>query len=74
MMAFSNSPRDYVVFVVRMSLAAIFIYAGVDKIRDPLWLAAAVDARPKTGTGFAGCPRPFDFVRVAHFAQDGSKR
>jgi uncharacterized membrane protein YphA (DoxX/SURF4 family) len=43
-MAFSNSPRDYVVFVVRLALAAIFIYAGVDKIRDPLQFADTIAA------------------------------
>ena len=39
MMPANNSRRDYVVLAVSLTLAAIFIYAGVDKIRDPLQFA-----------------------------------
>jgi putative oxidoreductase len=44
MMASSNSRRDYVVLAVSLALAAIFIYAGVDKIRDPLQFADSIAA------------------------------
>ena len=35
MMPLDNS-RRYVVLAVSIAMAAIFIYAGIDKIRDPL--------------------------------------
>jgi putative oxidoreductase len=44
MMAFGNSGRDYVVLGVSPALAAIFIYAGVDKIGDPLQFADTIAA------------------------------
>lgn len=44
MMAPGNSRRDYVVVVVCLALAAVFIYAGVDKIRDPLQFADSIAA------------------------------
>jgi putative oxidoreductase len=44
MMAVGNSRRDYVVLAVSLALAAIFIYAGVDKIRDPLQFADTIGA------------------------------
>jgi len=44
MMAPGNSRRDYVVLVVSLALAAVFIYAGVDKMRDPLQFADSIAA------------------------------
>ncbi|HVB81032.1 MAG TPA: MauE/DoxX family redox-associated membrane protein [Candidatus Binataceae bacterium] len=40
----SNSFGDYAVFAVSLGLAAIFIYAGIDKIRDPLQFADSIAA------------------------------
>jgi len=36
-----NSFRDYAVFAVSLGLAAVFFYAGFDKVRDPLQFAEA---------------------------------
>jgi uncharacterized membrane protein YphA (DoxX/SURF4 family) len=44
MMAAGNSGRDYVVLAVSLALAAIFIYAGADKIGDPLQFADTIAA------------------------------
>ena len=38
------SHRNYVVLAVTLVLAAVFIYAGVDKIRDPLQFADSIAA------------------------------
>ncbi len=43
-MASDNSRRDYVVLAVSLALAAVFIYAGIDKIRDPLRFADSIAA------------------------------
>lgn len=39
-----NTRRDYVALTVSLALAAIFIYAGVDKIHDLLQFADAIAA------------------------------
>ncbi|MGA6972706.1 MAG: MauE/DoxX family redox-associated membrane protein [Candidatus Binatus sp.] len=39
-----NSRRDYVVLAVSLAVAAVFIYAGVDKLRDPLQFADSIAA------------------------------
>jgi putative oxidoreductase len=39
MTAANNSRRDYVVPAVSLALAAVFIYAGIDKISNPLQFA-----------------------------------
>jgi putative oxidoreductase len=39
-----NSRWDYVVLVVSLALASVFIYAGLDKIRDPLQFADSIAA------------------------------
>lgn len=39
-----NSRREYVVLAIRLALAGVFIYAGVDKIRDPLQFADTIAA------------------------------
>ena len=39
LMPSANPRRDYVVLAVSLALAAVFIYAGVDKIREPLQFA-----------------------------------
>jgi putative oxidoreductase len=44
MMPLDNRRWDYVVFVLSLALAAVFIYAGVDKVRDPLQFADSVAA------------------------------
>ena len=44
MIASSNSRRDYAVFAVSLAVAAVFIYAGVDKLRDPLQFADSIAA------------------------------
>ena len=44
MTARSNSFGDYPVLAVSLGLAAVFIYAGVDKIRDPLQFADSIAA------------------------------
>ena len=43
-MASANSRRDYVVLGVSLAVAAVFIYAGVDKLRDPLQFADSIAA------------------------------
>ncbi len=43
MMPFNNS-RRYVVLAASIAMAAIFIYAGIDKIRDPLQFADSIAA------------------------------
>src|SRR5271157_4813713 len=43
-MASANSRRDYVVLAVSLAVAAVFIYAGIDKIRDPLQFADSIAA------------------------------
>ena len=40
----ANSRRDYVVLAVSIALAAVFIYAGVDKIQDRLQFADTIAA------------------------------
>jgi uncharacterized membrane protein YphA (DoxX/SURF4 family) len=35
---------DYVLFLTSLALAAVFIYAGVDKVRDPLQFADSIAA------------------------------
>jgi putative oxidoreductase len=52
MMAPDNSRWDYVVLVVSLALAAVFIYASVDKIGDPLQFADSI-------AGFAILPAAF---------------
>jgi putative oxidoreductase len=44
MMPSEASRRDYAVLAVSLALAAIFVYAGVDKIRDPLQFADSIAA------------------------------
>jgi hypothetical protein len=44
MMTPSNSRCDRVVIVVSLALTVIFIYAGVEKIRDPLQFADSIAA------------------------------
>lgn len=44
MMAPGNSRWNYVVLAVSLALAAVFIYAGVDKVRDPLQFADSIAA------------------------------
>jgi putative oxidoreductase len=43
-MASVNSRRDYVVLAVSLAVAAVFVYAGVDKLRDPLQFADSIAA------------------------------
>jgi putative oxidoreductase len=44
MMDRSTTPSDYVVLAISLSLAAVFIYAGADKLRDPLQFADSIAA------------------------------
>ncbi len=44
MMASGNSRREYAVFAASLAVAAVFIYAGIDKIRDPLQFADSIAA------------------------------
>ena len=39
-----NSRRDYLVLAVSLAVAAVFVYAGVDKLRDPLQFADSIAA------------------------------
>jgi putative oxidoreductase len=39
-----NSRRSYAVLAVSVAMAAVFIYAGIDKIRDPLQFADSIAA------------------------------
>jgi len=51
MMRRRDSARDYITTVLALAVAAVFIYAGIDKIRDPLEFAdsiAAFDILPAT--------------------------
>jgi putative oxidoreductase len=43
-MASANSRRDYLVLAVSLAVAAVFVYAGVDKLRDPLQFADSIAA------------------------------
>ena len=43
-MVSANSRRDYVVLAVSLAVAAVFVYAGVDKLRDPLQFADSIAA------------------------------
>jgi putative oxidoreductase len=43
-MASANSRRDYLVLAVSLVVAAVFVYAGVDKLRDPLQFADSIAA------------------------------
>jgi putative oxidoreductase len=42
MMPLDNSRRKYVVLAVSLVLAGVFIYAAIDKIRDPLQFADSI--------------------------------
>jgi putative oxidoreductase len=44
MMASDSSRRGYVLLAVSLILAAVFIYAGIDKMRDPLQFADSIAA------------------------------
>jgi len=44
MTARRNSHSDYPVLAVSLGLAAVFLYASIDKIRDPLQFADSVAA------------------------------
>jgi putative oxidoreductase len=44
MIGSGNSRRDYAVFAVSLAVAAVFIYAGVDKLLDPLQFADSIAA------------------------------
>ncbi len=44
MMPAGNSRRNYTVLAVSIAVAAVFIYAGIDKIRDPLQFADSTAA------------------------------
>jgi len=44
MTASDNSRRKYVVLATSLAVAAVFIYAGLDKIRDPLQFADSIAA------------------------------
>jgi len=44
MMPAGNSRRNYAVLAVSIAVAAVFIYAGIDKIRDPLQFADSTAA------------------------------
>jgi uncharacterized membrane protein YphA (DoxX/SURF4 family) len=44
MMPADNSRRNYAALAVSIAVAAIFIYAGIDKIRDPLQFADSTAA------------------------------
>jgi putative oxidoreductase len=44
MMSVSKSRREYLVLAVAIALGAVFVYAGADKIRDPLQFADSIAA------------------------------
>jgi len=44
MMVSDNSRRNYVVVAVSLAVAAVFIYAGIDKFRDPQQFADNIAA------------------------------
>ena len=39
-----NSRRNYMVLAISLAIAAVFIYAGIDKVRDPLQFADNINA------------------------------
>jgi putative oxidoreductase len=43
-MTLSENSRRYAVHAVSLAVAAVFIYAGIDKIRDPLQFADSIAA------------------------------
>ena len=43
-MTLSDNSRRYAVHAVSLAVAAVFIYAGIDKIRDPLQFADSIAA------------------------------
>ncbi len=43
-MTLSDNSRRYAVTAVSLAIAAVFIYAGIDKIRDPLQFADSIAA------------------------------
>ncbi len=43
-MTLSENSRRYAVHAVSLAMAAVFIYAGIDKIRDPLQFADSIAA------------------------------
>ncbi len=43
-MVSDNSRRNYTVLAVSLAVAAVFIYAGIGKIRDPLQFADSIAA------------------------------
>ena len=44
MIPYHKSRRDYAIVAVSLTLSAVFIYAGIDKIRDPLQFADSIAA------------------------------
>lgn len=42
MIARDNSRRDYAAIAISVALAAVFVYAGIDKLRDPLQFADSI--------------------------------
>jgi uncharacterized membrane protein YphA (DoxX/SURF4 family) len=52
MKAPGNSRREYAVLAVSVALAAIFIYASIDKMRDPLQFADSIAAFAILPTAF----------------------
>jgi putative oxidoreductase len=44
MIARDSRRWDYVIFVLSLALAGVFIYAGIDKVRDPLQFADSIAA------------------------------
>jgi putative oxidoreductase len=44
MMSAGKSRREYIVLAITIALGAVFVYAGVDKIRDPLEFADSIAA------------------------------
>jgi putative oxidoreductase len=44
MMPRQNSSHDYFALAIALTLAALFIYAGIDKLRDPLQFADSIAA------------------------------
>jgi len=43
-MTLSDNSRGYAVHAISLGVAAVFIYAGIDKIRDPLQFADSIAA------------------------------
>ena len=52
LIAAGNSRRNYIVLAISVALAAVFIYAAIDKIHDPLQFADSI-------SGFAILPAIF---------------